>query len=127
MKNLSVTTLTEAEQALPVPVLAERIQSRLNGEDAAVLALPGLEAPHYRQVSALAEAVAEGFGQRPVLVCLARDMAKALGQALQLRLPAGRGCLCIDRVRLEAGDCLDVGEPVGPALPVVVKTLILSR
>ena len=54
-------------------------------------------------------------------------MAKALGQALALLLPPDRCCLCIDRIRLEEGAILDVGEPVGPALPVVVKTLILSR
>ena len=28
---------------------------------------------------------------------------------------------------LKEGDYLDVGTPVGPAIPVVVKTLILSR
>ena len=33
--------------------------------------------------------------------------------------------LCLDRVRLEAGDYLDVAAPVGAALPVVVKTLVL--
>ena len=31
------------------------------------------------------------------------------------------------RVRLKNGDYLDVGNPIGPALPVVVKTLILER
>lgn len=53
-------------------------------------------------------------------------MAKALGQAVALRLPPERPCLCIDRVRLEEGSYLDVASPVGPALPVVVKTLILA-
>jgi ethanolamine utilization protein EutA (predicted chaperonin) len=35
--------------------------------------------------------------------------------------------LCIDRVRLSSESYLDVGAPVGPALPVVVKTLVLER
>ena len=54
-------------------------------------------------------------------------MAKALGHCLCLQLPPGTPCLCIDRVRLRRGSFLDVGAPVGPALPVVVKTLILSH
>jgi ethanolamine utilization protein EutA len=54
-------------------------------------------------------------------------MAKALGQALALRLGKDRSVLCIDRVKLDEGSYLDVGAPVGPALPVVVKTLVLGR
>ena len=54
------------------------------------------------------------------------DMAKALGQALALRLPQVE-ILSIDRIRLAPDSFLDVGAPVGPALPVVVKTLILSH
>jgi ethanolamine utilization protein EutA len=54
-------------------------------------------------------------------------MAKALGQQLALRLGKNAEILCVDRVKLEAGSFLDVGAPVGPALPVVVKTLILSK
>ena len=53
-------------------------------------------------------------------------MAKALGQAISLRYPDA-ACLCIDRVQLGEGDYLDIGKFVGPALPVVVKTLILEK
>jgi ethanolamine utilization protein EutA len=52
-------------------------------------------------------------------------MAKALGQALALL--TDRPVLCIDRVKLREGDYLDVGQSVGSALPVVVKTLILTH
>lgn len=125
LKNLPAVRLSEAEQSLPPEVLGAVIQKKLGDTDQAVLALPGFTAPHYGQVIRLAEGIARGFGKRPVLVCLEADMAKALGQALALRLPPDRGCLCIDRVRLEPGSYLDIGAPVGPALPVVVKTLIL--
>ena len=92
-----------------------------------VLALPGFRSPGYEQVAELAEKMIADFGQRPVLLALQEDMAKALGQQLTLRLGPEAQILCIDRVKLKAGDYLDVGAPVGPALPVVVKTLILSR
>ena len=96
-------------------------------EGTAVLAMPGVPSPGYREVAALAEEIAGGVSGKQVLVCLEQDMAKALGQALALRLGRPAEILCIDRVRLEEGCYLDVGAPVGPALPVVVKTLVLGR
>ena len=95
--------------------------------DRVVLALPGIQAPAYDQVKAMASAIAEGFGSQPVIVALEQDMAKALGHALALVLPPDREILCIDNVRMDAQSYLDVGTPVGYALPIVVKTLILSR
>ena len=66
-------------------------------------------------------------GTSPLLICMEQDMAKALGQTLSLQCPAGMPILCIDRVRLREGDFLDIAAPIGPALPVVVKTLVLSH
>lgn len=123
--NLNALCLTEAEQNLPMAELSRLIARQLP-EDG-VLALPGFIGPSYDRVRTLAGAIAAGFGDKPVAVCLEQDMAKALGQALALRLPSGQGVLCIDRVRLTPGSCLDVGQPVGYALPVVVKTLIFGQ
>ncbi len=123
VKGLPVVELTGQEQADPVA-----ISRFLAGQDVpGVLALPGYASPSYEQVTALAEAIAAGVGDRPVYVCLQADMAKALGHALRLRLPAGRPCLCLDGLAPGQGSYLDVGSPVGPALPVVIKTLVLSR
>ncbi|MBO5317466.1 MAG: ethanolamine ammonia-lyase reactivating factor EutA [Oscillospiraceae bacterium] len=127
VKNLPVAVFTPEEQESGE--LPQLIQKRLQMQDSprVVLALPGYPAPSYGQVSRLAQKLLQGIGDREIFVCLEGDMAKALGQSLCL-LPGGdRPCLCIDRVHLEEGCYLDVGEPVGPALPVVVKTLILSE
>ena len=114
--------------AIENPKTAEEVDLALRQQeaDAVMLAICGFASPAYSQVRQLAQVLAEGFGNRPVLVCLQNDMAKALGQALRLLLGEDRPCLCIDGLSLEAGAYLDVGEPVGPALPVVIKTLILS-
>lgn len=129
LKNLPVATLTVAQQQAGAEELAARIRAalaRLEGEGA-VLALPGIAAPHYEQVTALAEGIAQGFTGRPVIVALEQDMAKALGQALALRAGENARILCLDRVKLTEGSYLDVGAPIGPAMPVVVKTLVLGR
>ena len=110
LKNLAVVTAPEA-------------LSRLDGPG--ILSLPGINSPGYNQVREMAERLARQI-QGPVLLAVEADMAKALGHALAL-LVKDRPILCIDRVRLREGDYLDVGAPVGPALPVVVKTLILER
>ena len=94
--------------------------------ETAILSMKGIESPGYRQVAELAEMLIERLAP-PILLCLEQDMAKALGQALAVRLPPDTPILCIDRVRVGEDSFLDVGAPVGSALPVVVKTLVLSK
>lgn len=126
VKNLPVAVFTRQEQeSAELPGL---IRSRLaqKDTDAVVLALEGYEAPTYAAVQRLAEAILAGVGDRPIWVCLQQDMAKALGHSLSLRCSPGRSCLCIDSLQLEENSFLDIGLPVGPCLPVVLKTLVLS-
>ena len=128
LKNLPVVRLSAEEQNLPEEELARLIDRKLGEQDSdAVLALPGLLSPDYQRVVNLAHAIGSGLGKHRAYIALEQDMAKALGQVLALGLPQDAPCLCLDRVRLSQGCFLDVGEPVGPALPVVIKTLILSH
>ena len=91
-----------------------------------MLALPHVADMHYEKLKTLGAVIAKAMPS-PILVTMEQDMAKALGQAIALQRPPGDEILCIDRVQLRQGDYLDVGNPIGPALPVVVKTLILER
>ncbi len=126
LKNLPVVTVSKQEQC--APDLQDCIRQRLAAlEDGrGVLALPGFSNPSYSQLTALADALARGLDGRAALICVESDMAKALGHCLCLRLSAHTPILCIDRVQLEAESYLDVGSPVDAAIPVVVKTLVLS-
>ena len=121
MKNIPVAVVEN-------PQTAEDVKHALSRTDAeqAVLAICGITAPDYSYVRRLARILAEGFGERPVLVCLEQDFAKALGHCLRLILPENRPCLCIDGLSLGMGAYLDVGQPIGPAFPVVIKTLVLG-
>ena len=121
IKNRPVVAVSESDLS------ADGIRQKLAGQDTlSVLALPGFDVPNYEKIKALADVIAEAMPS-PILVTVEQDMAKALGQAIALRRPPGESILCIDRVRLKNGDYLDVGNPIGPALPVVVKTLILEQ
>ena len=108
---------------LPVAASLEEL-SRLDGPG--VLALAG-GVGNYAEIRTLAETLAAGWPKGPVYLALRSDAAKALGQALALRLGRDRPILCIDRVRFGPQSYLDVGRPLHDAIPVVVKTLILSR
>ena len=96
-------------------------------EEAHILSLPEIPNPSYNRIRELAETITRTTGNSPLLLCMEQDMAKALGQALSLRCPPGKPILCIDRVKLSENAYLDIAAPIGPALPVVVKTLVLSR
>ncbi len=62
---------------------------------------------------------------RPLIVIIKRDYARALGQTLKA-LVGGRPLLVIDQVGLEEGDYIDIGAPVmdGRVVPLSIKTLI---
>ena len=118
LKNLPVVRFDESETSL---------QRRLRELDTdGVIAVKGIPGAGYGALSDLAGKIAS-LGAEPVYLALEEDMAKALGQMLALRMGKNARILCVDRVALTDGMYLDVGAPVGPALPVVVKTLVLGR
>lgn len=112
MKNLPVVTNVSALSGLDSP---------------GVLALPGFGEAHYDRITALADEITDNWPAQPIFLVLEADIAKALGNALALRLPEERPILCIDQVQLEENSYLDVGVPLDHAIPIVVKTLILNR
>ena len=107
-----------------IPVITQKAQ-RTQQEGNVFFALPGVKSPTYAQVQQMAAEISRL--PQPIYLCLEQDMAKALGQAMALRLGRDAEILCIDRIRVHPGDYLDVAAPVGPAFPVVVKTLVLQK
>lgn len=107
-----------------IPVITQKAQ-RSQQEGNVFFALPGVKSPTYAQVQQMAAEISRL--PQPIYLCLEQDMAKALGQAMALRLGRDAEILCIDRIRVHPGDYLDVATPVGPAFPVVVKTLVLQK
>ena len=124
--QLSGSTVFHQNVAFPLknlPVVEDA--SALNQLDGpGVLMITG-EALDFAGVRDLAKSLCAAM-KTPVYLAVSGDMAKALGVQMALALGPGATVLCIDRVSLHQGDYLDVGNPVGPAIPVVVKTLILG-
>ena len=124
VKNLPVAVFSREEQ--DAPEFARCIRQRLAESDQVVLFLDRTQTPSYQEVKDLAKKIAESQVS-PLYIAVQADMAKALGQALYLQLSPDAPCLCIDSVVLGEGSYLDIGLPVGPALPVIIKTLVLGN
>ena len=124
--QLSGSTVFHQNIAFPLknlPVVT-RVEDLSGLDGPGVLAIAG-EALDFAGVRDLAKDLVRSV-KPPVYIAAAGDMAKALGVQIALALGRNAEILCIDRVRLREGDYLDVGAPVGPALPVVVKTLVMG-
>lgn len=64
--------------------------------------------------------------ERALIVITKEDIAKALGRIIRKRSEDARKIICIDAVKAEKGDYIDLGTPMmdGRVMPVIVKTLI---
>ena len=113
---------------LPVVRYSDDLKKEIRKFDEnVIIALEGAETARYRDVIKLAEEILRNRPHGAIYVCAEKDIAKALGQALSIKAGAEREILCIDSVKPASESYMDIGEPIGPALPVVVKTLVLSK
>lgn len=64
----------------------------------------------------------------PLIIVVYEDIAKVLGNALNILLENKKDVICIDGITAGAGDYIDVGKPIaeGKVIPVVIKTLIFN-
>ena len=124
LQNLPVTVLTSQEQERSD--LLSLISQKTAAQDTpGILFLPGWRSPSYSRVTALADRLCHL--PPPIRIALEGDMAKALGNALALRLPPDTPILCIDGLSIGEDSYLDIGAPMGPALTTITKTLIFDK
>lgn len=93
------------------------------------LFIPMIKEVIYEKIRRLSESLLAMYRKlvpqcRVLIVVCENDMGKALGQALQLRSSGNMTILCVDQLKVDFGDYLDLGEPIQDTMiPVVVKTL----
>ena len=87
--------------------------------------------PSYNEVCNIAKVVSEAASccleeNIPLLALTENDFAKSLGQVLHRIMGNTRKIVCIDGIKIDSNDYIDIGKPLmnGIAIPVVVKTLI---
>ncbi len=138
VKNIPILKLAQEDETLTVTELGQRIQEKLNWhriEETPQIALTirGMSNPTFADIQRYGQGIVEGLAslvaeQIPIIVMVDEDMAKALGHALSAHLPKDYPFICLDSVKVENGDYVDIGLPVaeGAVLPVIVKTLVFN-
>jgi ethanolamine utilization protein EutA len=153
--NVSGSTISYAKDKLPVkniPVL--KIPSQEEAESAAfqrevsaqlnlyktegalsqmAIAFSGNYHTSFQQIQELARTIAEGAKEiidspYPLILVIENDIAKVLGNALNVLLELKKEVICIDGIYVHKGDYIDIGNPVaeGRVVPVVIKTLVFN-
>ena len=133
MKSIPVLHL-ELTRAEDIPGCGKRLLAALHdhgqpdSQGRIAVAFNGLHDPGFVDIEQLAEELSYASRElgRPLIIIIAEDMAKALGQALKRRLERGYPMICVDGITCGDGDFIDIGEPIsgGKVVPAVVKTLI---
>lgn len=154
--EISGSTITYTQNVFPIknlPILKLSHEDEQNGEvlrDAILrkldwfmlegdmqkvaIAFEGKKSPSFVEVSDYAKGLYDGIQpllsrDLPIIIIVEHDMAKVLGQTLYRLLDYKKDVICIDSIKLDNGDYIDIGNPVaeGAVLPVVVKTLVFNK
>jgi ethanolamine utilization protein EutA len=139
LKNVPILKLTKEDEQLPFDqrssIIADKVKwFRLeNDRQLVALAFKGVKNASFETVQKLSRCIIEGMQEIlgldvPLVVIVEEDVAKVLGQALKTNLQFKKAVVCIDSVKVENGDYIDIGKSLanGKVVPVVVKTLLFN-
>ncbi len=139
LKNLPVYQVRfEADFKIEMNQFSKRIEeaielydSQRDGQNFAVYfsELPYLR---FREIDEFADTILTAMKQKPnpaqpLVLVLDRDYAKVLGQTLK-RKDSSQSVICIDQIKVENGDYLDIGQVLETdVVPVIIKTLTFQK
>ncbi len=139
IKNLPILKLTRDEESMGQEKLSQAIKEKLNwfklenDLQKVVIAIDGKKNPSFTEVQEYAKGLVDGMeelinGDLPLIIIVENDMAKVLGQAVYSLLEFKKDVVCIDSIKVDNGDYIDIGNPIaeGKVLPVVIKTLVFN-
>lgn len=139
IKNLPILKLSNDDEANGFQSISNAINKKLNWfnleneTQQVAIAIKGPQNPSFIEVQQLAKSIIDGLQEHikeeyPIILIVENDIAKVLGQTMHKRLNGEKEVICIDSIKVENGDYIDIGKPLanGKVVPVVIKTLVFN-
>lgn len=127
IKNIPIIKLSEDDRGIINDNIVNKI--KVYGDSNIALAFKGPKSPSYDEIKIIAMSIVEAIKNRnnPVIIITENDFAKALGQTVKNILKNSKKVICIDGIKVENGDYVDIGKAISSVVPVVIKTLIFKN
>lgn len=139
IKNLPILKLSKEDEDGGFESIEKAINEKLkwfnleNESQRVAVALKGIKNPSFDEVQKLSKSLINGMTELlekeyPIFVIVENDIAKVLGQTMYIQLGKKKNVVCIDSIKVENGDYIDIGKPLinGKVVPVVIKTLVFN-
>ena len=134
IKNLPVLKLAREDEGKNISVAVKEKLNWFKLENdlqSVAIAIEGKKNPSFIEINEIARELVGGMeelidNKAPLVIIVENDMAKALGQSICAILNYKKNIVCIDNIKVDNGDYIDIGKPIadGKVLPVVIKTLV---
>ena len=141
IKNIPILKLSSDDESQHYEYFSSRLAEKISwfketdsdSYQEVAISFRGTFNPSFDEIKFITQKVIEGVSDYlrtndKLVIILDMDMAKSLGYSLMNALP-DKKIICLDTVRVENGDYIDIGASLanGRVVPVVVKTLLFGK